>query len=119
MSGLTKIAVLSVPLLLTGMTGFALAQDGPFDKFLADVERREEALRPMNLDFYQSVELTGEREATVTVTPQWMQYVTPADNQGNINSLFDAWRFSHGSNATGVTLVVRDPEGKVIRSVTN
>ena len=73
----------------------------------------------MNLDFYESVELTGDKEATVTVTQQWMQYVTPADNQGNINSLFDSWRFSHGSNATGVTLIVLDPEGNVIREVSN
>lgn len=119
MSRSSMIALMLIPFLLTVIAGLAPAQNAPIDNFIADVERREEALKPMNLDFYESVELTGAREATVTVTPQWMQYVTPVDNQGNINSLFDAWRFSHGSNATGVTLIVLDPDGNVIRTVTN
>jgi hypothetical protein len=90
-----------------------------FASFKANVDARNAGLKVEGLRFYDSVTVGVARTVTVKVTEQWMQFVTPRDAENNINSLFGAWRFSNGTNATGVTLVVVDPDGRVISRKSN
>jgi hypothetical protein len=90
-----------------------------FASFKANVDTRNAGLEVDGLRFYDSVTVGTARTVTVKVTEQWMQFVTPRNAENNINSLFGAWRFSNGANATGVTLVVVDPDGRVISRKSN
>jgi hypothetical protein len=93
--------------------------DRAFASFKANVDARNAGLEINGLRFYDSVTAGAARTVTVKVTEQWMRFVRARDAEDNIKSLFGAWRFSNGTNATGVTLVVVDPDGRVISRKSN
>lgn len=97
----------------------ASAQQTPFEIFQANLNAQDQYLATHGLKIYESVELVDEKTARVFVTEDWMRVVTPKDPSGSLNVMFDNWRFSFGSNETGVKLIVVAPDGSVVHERSN
>lgn len=113
------ILPLLTSLMLVGIAPVAVAQGSPIDEFRAGLEAQNEALKASGLEMYANVELVDEATARVTVTEDWMRVVTPDDPSGNLNVMFDNWRFTHGADKTGIRLIVVAPDGSIIREMSN
>lgn len=105
------------------MTGLSASGDVAINKFRADLEARDQALAAFGIDYFTTVEQTGSKTATVTVTEAWVKAYTDGagnvtDKQGHIQTLLDSWWLSNGADTSGNTLIIVSPAGTMLTTVT-